>query len=661
MQFQATGRSLNDALASAFPAQSKRTLIVEPGEDNNLRILRSTLRQALGRVRQDGRIQFHPGDYPGFEIIRGAELTVPDVGKVFVKETVESSATNVLLQGFNLTPDEGASLIVKAGTVFCLDTEFSGPIIVEAGATLYLSNCSISGSTASLILNGNAQAEVIASRFHDCIKAIDANGSADVGLFNVLVDECGEEASSATASFEGGSLKASGLRFENNATHLEASGSVSLDHCFFRGGEGPVLVFSPQTHETQLQAFHCKFVAETKSAIRALSGVVHLEHCEQCHSDVPTVELTGTAELGAVEACELSGSTSGEASESAQTGSQPIALAEKAIDTCFVRGSISQLLKRIVNIRWLFQQRLNNHSSSTADPLLMAFLGDPHCGQTEAAKGVAQALREINAVENADSELILPEELPLIEGKKSFYLLDATNDHSGALSHPAFLGKLLATLKALPQNSGLALMGHTNQIYTFFRSNPLLKAKFSQELTFGRLTPDGLAQLFEIKCEEGGVVMSDSAARKLIVLLHAFYEGFSQRVFDTLTLEEFFNEVYTNYLLRRDSRPSSPSELLEEDLPSTGASRATGLLSRSPDLVTTCPSCGYELPWLPELGDETHCPKCGEKVSSHWGHLKNQPSKSSAQPSKTGLKSGAVSSKMISRQAVRSVPPESVG
>lgn len=668
MPLEVPKRSLDQYLESSFPPQRKKAFVIEPmlsGEEAT----RLEIRRVALRIPPNGLMQFAPGEYPGFSIARASEIIVPDVGQATIVDTLLSSAPNIRIQGIKLSPrGNSPALEVTAGTMVCNDVEIQGPILVRAGARLFLNNCSVRGREGTaLTLEEDATAEISASIISgwDCALS---SASGKIQLFNSLFDSCGGEERPAALIGAGG-LAAAGLRAYSSVGEWIIHGNCHLLRCLWRQTTGHAIHFSPTNPSTELHAAECSLESDQDAALCISTGKVHLDRCHVTSTESPAIEITSGR--AALKSCQIESSsvpaiagdpsrfelTDGQAEDNPSAGGRepghplhsPIVSALQKLSSPFLRKRTVEELKRVVSVNWAFRQKCETQSAVPSETPGVTLLGQPHSGQDEATALLSSALADIGVIDRTTPVCHPAEHLGnnSAEMVPALHVVQAMHSEHDPFNSAHFGDALLNFATRLPANSALVLSGNPDQVHALFRKFPALKKHLPHQVVFPDLVPEQLVLLFEKLCQDHGIQFSAGASRRLVVLIYTLFGGFGRRVVDTETVNELFHEVHANFLLRISEDPTGRQMLTSADLDVPLHRMAEVILTRSPDLNLVCQECGDSSPWIPELTIPATCPSCGTPFSSKWGSLRNPFNLGSASGTLPTGKSGAVALKTL--------------
>ena len=260
------------------------------------------------------------------------------------------------------------------------------------------------------------------------------------------------------------------------------------------------------------------------------------------------------------------------------------------------------------------------------------FEGEPHLGQYRVGTLLANSLKELGFLSTnklveveMDDVLLHKRSIGEIarEAKGGALLIQVSRFRNKREAH-AFYSKTREILEALIAASGnssiIILCGEREAIRPILKKSALAEALGQQVVRFAPYAPGELLQVFATLCEDHQIPLTPRAIEKLLLTFYMLDDRRDKRFIRTGAIRSLFETSEKQHRKRCADENDYKLPMDEADLNLPLEQNVDLVLSCQPALVTVCPKCNAQLPWLPGTSTAvSHCPDCGHAWEPGWG------------------------------------------
>lgn len=443
-------------------------------------------------------------------------------------------------------------------------------------------------------------------------------------------------------------------------------GSISLEACHIDSPHGPALFLKAAS----LALSSCGVRTTRHAAIEMDAGSVSGHHTRITCDNGAALQVfgtTGTLHGGTLEGRPpIAGNEGGKVAldnvmerEPADKNASPLSTTPapdsiesylECLDQIIGQGVAKNELAKLLRLAFAARERKRQGIPPGEHKFSGLLSGPPGSGQTHAARVFASALHTMGELRSTEVVEITLADATVADPRaiSAGIVVVRTSEASGiSLKSPGAPEAVLRLVRSLDGYAHVLLEGDRQSLSAFIRSRPELSREFVVELLFTAYGPPELAALFETHCTREHIPLGLDAARKLSVTLHSLHDRLQRRYTDLDGIGGLFAEARRNYLERCAREGRFDLELEAGDIDAPLDRTTASALERSAELISICPSCNGENPWLPGLRAEYSCLRCGQGFVPGWGFWKNSTFFRKRRDGSEHLRSGAVASRRL--------------
>jgi len=629
--------TVKDDIAPA--PQEKTSIYLQPTPGHPVHA--AEVERAIRRAGTNGEVNCAAANYEPFEISGHARLVCFDAGgHARVHGGLTVSGTVFYLQGFVVDSGDLSkpAITLRNATLICEDCDFRGAIKATGNCKVYMRNSVVESDQIALDLSQQTTVELVGTRVTGRQTGLSLDKNCDAALYACRFDGCrGADGRGHGIVALESKLYIEACEFFGNGISLGAKlcDDIKIFDSHFDESESFAIEADMKETDARFDIYgsiigstndrppiRCRngSLRVEKSLFYALHEWISSENCAVASRNCLWQKASGDPmPLGEQETPqdELSGSAAGE------PASATLERALETISSITGQDDVAETLGGIVRYEWGAVQQ---STIKLRQKIVVVFAGTLKAGQPGVAQKFATALHQIGAIRSDKVQQVLPPHgfhLPVEAANDTglfFYRVSPEIDNMR--SEKELDGRLLTLIEQLPSDAALVIETQGNKLHYWLRNHRQLRSAIAGTVNFLALRPNTLAAHFAGLCAQENLSMTRDAARKLLILIHAVYEGLGYRYSDYDGIAELFLEVRRNYLTRSAASGQFHNEIEFNDINIPLHRRALDLCARSADFAVFCPKCRKPTPWLPGLITRTYCIHCGYHVPPLWGILR---------------------------------------
>ena len=325
------------------------------------------------------------------------------------------------------------------------------------------------------------------------------------------------------------------------------------------------------------------------------------------------------------------------------------------LDQILGQAAAKEELARLLRLAYAARERKRQGIPPGEQKFSGLMAGPPGSGQVHAARVFAGALHAMGELRSPDVMRFSLADATVTDPRAitaGIVVVGAWEASGISLKSPGASEAVLRLVRSLDGYAHVMLEGDRQSLSAFVRSRPELSREFVVDLPFTAFGPPELAALFAAHCKREHIPLGLDASRKLSVLLHSLHDRLQRRYTDLDGIGGLFAEARRNYLERCAREGRFDLELEGGDIVAPLDRVTAAALERSAELVSICPSCGAENPWLPGFREHYSCLGCGQSFTPGWGFWRNSTFFRKRRDGSENLRSGAVARRRMLSDAV---------
>lgn len=623
MRSAAAVQTLSSIADEFFPTE-KLTVLEVPFFEDALRRGKA-FQAAVAGAKPGTCLALQPGTYPPLIVRRSVYVRADIPGTVEIiaekgQPALVSAAPCVRLQGVSLIPALGddTAAVVHSGCLILEESEIEGTVAtLNSAAKLYLTKCRIQAKGAGLQAAAGSAVFVDSSAFVSCSPGAVALENSRLEISHSRFLGCGRGAAhpaDAAVRAVKASLVCSGCRLVSNekGVVLDHCKEASLTACLFdSNAQGSVIVHGdnpPKLHGLQ---FRGPRAGGTEHVI--LNGA---------DAEMPFCTFSDDSLLSGIVPESVALSSSANPLERALMQLKKIAVSRE------IKGGLEAIFRNAESAL----QRVERGLPVPSQLFHCVFEGETHLGQHRVGALLANFLNEVGFLSTNKLSEVFMEDLLLhkksieevaSESRGGALLIQVTRFENKRDAH-SFYAKAREILESLIAASGnsslLILCGERSLIRPILKQSALAEALGKQAVRFAPYVPGELLQVFTMLCEDHEIRVTPRAIEKLLLTFYMLDDRRDKRFAKSDGVRSLFETSEKQHRQRCAIRSDYTLPLDEEDLKLPLKQNADFVAASQPALITLCPKCGAEIPWLPGTSEAvSHCPDCGHAWEPGWG------------------------------------------
>ena len=249
------------------------------------------------------------------------------------------------------------------------------------------------------------------------------------------------------------------------------------------------------------------------------------------------------------------------------------------LDSLVGLKSVKEEVKSLVNLVKIRALRAKAGLPAPEVSLHMVFTGNPGTGKTTVARLLGELYAAIGALKTG--QLVEVDRSGLVAGYVGQTAIKTAGVIDSALGGVLFIDEAYSLasggendfgreavetlLKGMEDHRGELVViaaGYSGPMERFIRSNPGLESRFNKYIHFPDYTPEELREIFLLRCEKLGYVLSEGADERLRALLAGLYENRDENFGNARAVRNLFEDAVS----RQADRLSSLEAPTREEL-----------------------------------------------------------------------------------------------
>jgi stage V sporulation protein K len=203
-------------------------------------------------------------------------------------------------------------------------------------------------------------------------------------------------------------------------------------------------------------------------------------------------------------------------------------------------SAVKSTVQELVNIAKVAQMQIEVGIKAPAITRHLVFTGNPGTGKTTVARIIGEIYKNLGVlskghfIEVDRSNLVAeylgqtaPKTVKVIESALGGVLFideaySLVPDGRGDVFGQEAINTLLKMMEDHREDLVIVVAGYKKEMSRFIDSNPGLKSRFSRSVHFEDYSPSELAEIFKVRCEQNGYLLSDKALESVRHLVDQF-------------------------------------------------------------------------------------------------------------------------------------------
>jgi hypothetical protein len=178
---------------------------------------------------------------------------------------------------------------------------------------------------------------------------------------------------------------------------------------------------------------------------------------------------------------------------------------------------------------------------------------------------------------------------------------------------------LRQALAACGEDTTLIFTGSRDSVRPVLCNSQETEEMFRATIRFSPPSPPEVAEMFAAMAAAQNIRLTTRARLKILLVLHMMHDRRDLRFLSGRGIAKLLDAAQKRYLERCSRGQNFELRMEPGDLDVSVGKMVEPLLQAQPGLITICPNCGSENPWVPGMEKSVHCASCAHEWESGWG------------------------------------------
>jgi SpoVK/Ycf46/Vps4 family AAA+-type ATPase len=242
-------------------------------------------------------------------------------------------------------------------------------------------------------------------------------------------------------------------------------------------------------------------------------------------------------------------------------------------------SGVKSTVQELVNIAKISQMQTQAGIKAPSITRHLVFTGNPGTGKTTVARVLGEIYRNLGVLSNGHftevdrSDLVAeylgqtaPKTAKVVESSLGGVLFideaySLVPDGRGDIFGQEAINTLLKMMEDHRENLVVIVAGYKEEMSRFVDSNPGLKSRFARAIRFEDYSPTELTEIFKVKCEQHGYLLSS----KTLEAVHHLVNQFEDQI-GKLGNGRFVRNIFDRCIANQCNRLAASKKLSKEDL-----------------------------------------------------------------------------------------------